>query len=89
MSGEVGRVWGAGAQHVTNTHGVDILRLEANALHGAIGGQHLEVNWAVALQGASECTEWSSLGGHHKDSSGQDVTHGHAALLLSGLTALK
>ena len=90
MSGEVGRVWGAGAQHVANTHGVDILRLEANALHGAIGGQHLEVHGAVAFQRTSKCPEWSSLGCHNKDPSGQDVPDGHDADIssLSEMTTL-
>ena len=77
VSGEVRSVGGTGAQDVPDADRVDQLRLQTDTLHGTIGGQHLEVNRAVAFQRPSECTKWSSLGGHHKDSSGQDVTHGH------------
>ena len=81
MPGEVGRVRGAGIQHIPNTDRVDLLGLEADAGHGGVRGEHLEVNRAVGLEGTPECAEGSPLGGYNKHSPGQNVSCGHLVLI--------
>lgn len=81
VPGEVGGVRGAGIQHISDTDRVDLLGLEADAGHGGVRGEHLEVHGAVGLKGAPECAEGGPLGCYNKHSPGQNVSCGHLVLI--------
>ncbi len=41
MAGQVGRIGGAGGQHIADTHRAEGFRGQAARLYGRLGGQHL------------------------------------------------